>query len=120
MISLINQENKLYHKQKVCYICKKKFSIDCDDKKYYKSEMIVTEKYRDAAHNICNLRYKTLKEIPVVFYNGSKYDNHFIIKKIAEKVKGHFQCLGENTEKYITFSIPTKENFIMGIQLHTK
>ena len=42
----------------------KKFSIDCDDKKYYKSEMIVTEKYRDAAHNICNLRYKTLKEIP--------------------------------------------------------
>ena len=74
--------------------------------------MIVTEKYRDAAHNICNLRYKTLKEIPVVFYNGSKYDN--------QKDKGHFQCLGENTEKYITFSILTKGNFIMGIQLHTK
>ena len=46
--------------------------------------MIVTEKYRDAAHSICNLRYKNLKEIPVVFYNGSKYDNHFIIKKIKD------------------------------------
>ena len=32
MISLINQENKLYHKQKVCLYAKKKFSIDCDDK----------------------------------------------------------------------------------------
>ena len=27
--------------------------------------------FRVAAHNICNLRYKVLKEIPVVFHNGS-------------------------------------------------
>ena len=26
-------------------------------------------KHRGAAHNICNLRYKTLTEIPVVFHN---------------------------------------------------
>ena len=30
-----------------------------------------TGKYRGAAH-ICNLRYKTPKEIPVAFHNGSK------------------------------------------------
>ena len=40
-----------------------------------------TEIYRGAAHSICNLRYKTLKKVPVVFYNGSVYDYHFIIKK---------------------------------------
>ena len=33
-----------------------------------------TGKYGGAAHNICNLRYKTLKEIPVIFHNGSGYD----------------------------------------------
>ena len=33
-----------------------------------------TGKYRGGAHNICNLRYKIPKEIPVVFYNGSTYD----------------------------------------------
>ena len=38
-----------------------------------------TEKFRGAAHNIFNLRYKVPKEIPVVFHNGSTYDNHFII-----------------------------------------
>ena len=42
------------------------------------------EKYRGAAQNICNLRYKTPKEIPVVFHNGYKYDYHFIIKELAE------------------------------------
>ena len=24
--------------------------------------------------NLCNLRYKTVKEIPLVFHNGSTYD----------------------------------------------
>ena len=52
-----------------------------------------------AAHNVCNLRYKTPKEIPLVFYNGSKYDYHFITKELAEELEGQFKCLWENTEK---------------------
>ena len=39
-----------------------------------------TGKYRRAVHNVCNLRYKTPKEIPIVFHNGLTYDYHFIIK----------------------------------------
>ena len=66
-------------------------------------------KYRGAAHNICNLNYKVLKEIPVVFHNGSTYDCHFIIKELVREFKGNFDCLGENTEKYITFSVPVKK-----------
>ena len=56
------------------------------------------------------MRYKIPKEIPVVFHNGSTYDYHFIIKELAEEFEGEFECLGKNTEKYITFSVPiTKE-----------
>ena len=69
-----------------------------------------TGKYIDAAHNICNLRYKIPKEIPVVFHNGSTYDYHFIIKELVEEFEGNFEFLGENTEKYITFSEPIKKN----------
>ena len=68
-----------------------------------------TGKYRGAAHNNCNLKYKTTKEIPVVFHNWSTYDYHFIIKQLAREFKGCFECLGENTEKYITFSVPIKK-----------
>ena len=68
-----------------------------------------TGKYRGAAHNICNLRYKVSKEIPVVFHNGSTYDNHFIIRELVKEFEGNFDCLGENTEKYITFSVPLKK-----------
>ena len=70
---------------------------------------LFTGKFRGAAHCICNLRYKVPQEIPVKIHNGSKYDYHFIIRELAEEFKGQFECLGENTEKYITFSIPIKK-----------
>ena len=39
------------------------------------------------------------------FQNGSNYNYHFIIKELAEEFKKQFTCLGENTEKYITFTV---------------
>ena len=107
---LLTTEEKIYHnEQEICYICKKEF--DASDKQNYKvrDHCHYAGKYRGAAHNICNLRYKIPKEIPVVFHNGSTYDYHFIIKELVKEFDGNFECLGENTEKYITFSVPIKK-----------
>ena len=60
-------------------------------------------------HSICNLKYSVPKKIPIVFHNGSNYDYHFIIKELAEEFKKQFTCLGENTEKYITFTVPIEK-----------
>ena len=88
-----------------------KFSTDDNNKKYQKvrDHCHYTGKYRGAAHDICNLRYKIPKEIPVVFHNGSTYDYHFIIKELAEEFEEEFECLGKNTEKYTAFSVPIKK-----------
>ena len=109
MIPLTTEEKIYHNKQKICYICKKEFDIS--NKKYHKvrDHCHYTGKYRGAAHNICNLRYKVPKEIPAVFHNGSTYDYHFIIKELVKEFKGNFECLGENTEKYITFSVSIKK-----------
>ena len=48
--------------------------------------------------------------IPIVFHNASACDDHFIIKQLAEDFSDQFECLGENTEKYIIFSVPIKED----------
>ena len=114
MILLAKKEQKMHNKQKVCHICKKRFSADDNNKKYHKvrDHCHYTGKYRGAAHDICNLRYKIPKEIPVVLHNGFTYDYHFIIKKLAEEFEGEFECLGENTKKYITFSVPIKKEII--------
>ena len=109
MIPLTKEEKIHYNDQEICYICKKEF--DTSDKKHCKvrDHCHYTGKYRGAAHNICNLRYKIPKEIPVVFHNGSVYDYHCIIKELVKELDGNFECLGENTEKYITFSVPIKK-----------
>ena len=39
-------------------------------------------------------------------YNGYYYDSHYIIKELLEEYEGHFICLGEITDKYITFLVP--------------
>ena len=101
------------------------FSTDKDDRNVFKLCHKVrdpchqTGKFRGAAHSICSLRYKTPKETLIVFHNGSTYNYHFIINQLAKEFDGQLECLGENTEKYITFSVPIKKNLIMVKQLHT-
>ena len=51
------------------------------------------EEYRGPAHSICSLKYSVPKEIPIVFHNGSNYDDHSIIKKLPEKIEKCFTCL---------------------------
>ena len=109
MIPLTTKEEIYHNKQKICYICKKEF--DTSNKKNYKvrDHCHYTGKYRGAAHNICNLRYKIPKEIPIVFHSGSMYNYHFIVKELVKEFEGNFECLGENTEKHIMFSAPIKK-----------
>ena len=109
MILLTIEEKICHNKQKIFYICKKEFNNN--DKKNYKvrEHCHYMGKYRGAAHYICNLKYKVPKEILIVFHNGSIYDYHFIIKELVKEFEGNFECFGESTEKYITFSVPIKK-----------
>ena len=97
-------------------ICRKAFCSHKNQKvkfKLYKKvrdQYHFTGKFRGAAHSICNLHYKVFKEIPVKIHNASKYDYCFIIKELVEEFRGEeFEWLGENTEKYISFSVPIEK-----------
>ena len=49
-----------------------------------------TEKYKGAAHSICNLKYSVPKIIPIAFQNGSNYDYHLIIKELVDEFEKQF------------------------------
>ena len=67
MIPLTDEETEFYEMKKVCYICGKVFCTDKNDENEFKihqkvgDHCLYTGKFRGAAHNICNLRYKTPK-----------------------------------------------------------
>ena len=113
MTPLTSNDVALYQSQKVCHICKGAFCYDKKQEKRFKLYKEVrdhchfTGKFRAAAHSVCILRYKVSHEIPVIIHNGSRYDYHLIIKELVEEFRGEdFKCLGEYTEKYISFSVP--------------
>ena len=109
---LKKEQQELYENAKICYICIEKFENKyLKDKKYRKVTDYChsTGGYRAAGYSICNLIYSAPKKIPIVFHNGSNYHYHFIIKKLAEELKKQYTYLGENTEKYITFSVPIEK-----------
>ena len=111
MLPLTDSEKVLHDSQKVCFLCEKEFCTDKNNKEEYKRMCKVrdhchfTGKYRSAAHSPRNLHCNVPKFIPVVFHKSSTYQNPFIIRQLAKGFKGYFSCIGENTEKYISFSI---------------
>ena len=112
MIPLTNEEIMFYENQKQCHICKKGFFGNKKNKfKYLKvrDRCHYTVKFRGAAHSTYNLRYAVPKKIPIIIHNRSTYVDHFITKQLPEEFEGKFKCLGENTEKYITYSLPIKK-----------
>ena len=98
-MTLLTKSSRNHMKmQKSIILVKKNLKIVSDCCHY-------TGEYRGAANSICNLKYNVPKKILRVFHNGSNYD-HFIIKELAEEFKKQFTCLGENSEKYMTFTVP--------------
>ena len=110
MIALTEEEQESYKNQELCHICEKEFcTYNNKEMRKVRDHCHYTGKHRGAAHSKCTLEYKIVKEIPVLFHNGSVYDYHFIIKYLAREFKGNSECLGENTEKYISFTVQFKK-----------
>ena len=102
MVPLTHEENNFYSEQQTCYICKKKFCVDKDDKDYINRKKVkdhchYTGKFRGAAHSACNLNYNFQKEIPIIIYNAS-YDTHFILNQLVIEIKGEPNCIWDNME----------------------
>merc|ERR1711973_305996 len=67
-----------------------------------------TGMYRGPAHSLCNLHLKNLIKTPVLFHNGSRYDNHILLTTLAaqsEKLeKKNIEVIGKTMERFTTLA----------------
>ncbi|CAG2208295.1 unnamed protein product [Mytilus edulis] len=89
-----------FKKATICHICKKELA---DSR--VRDHCHVTGKFRGAAHNDCNINYKFTGRIPVVFHNLRGYDSHLIMQAIGKVEGKKLNCIANNMEKYISFSL---------------
>ncbi|XP_060525076.1 uncharacterized protein LOC132701296 [Cylas formicarius] len=95
----MDSEISLDQRSSHCHICEKPF---------LKEDVIVrdhdhfTGKFRGFAHQACNLNFKKIFVVPVVFQNLSGYDSHFLLPVLAKK--SYVSIVPVNKEKYISFT----------------
>jgi len=78
-----------YDKATKCDICGKDKFVEGDEKKRkVRDHCHLSNRFRGAAHAVCNRNYLIPKFIPVIFHNLSNYDAHLFIKKILN-IKNH-------------------------------
>ena len=134
MLPMTEQELELHKRAKHCFICKKEFSykgtmeefmaISKEEKSDWNPDDKLgpkvrdhdhwSSKYRGAAHSICNLNYRGSEKIPIIFHNGKRYDNHFLLQFAAKYAKKEFsntKVLGKTMEQFS--SIFLGKNFVV-------
>ena len=94
------KDQSAFEKATVCWICQGEFD---ETQKKVRDHCHFTGKFRGAAHNLCNLKFKKPNFTPVIFHNLSGYDSHLFVKNLG-KSEGDIKCIPNNEEKYISFS----------------
>lgn len=75
--TLTKKEEKSYIKQNLYHLCKQEFDEDFNEDENccnVRDHCHYTCRYCDAARSIYNLRYKSSKEILLLFHNGFNKD----------------------------------------------
>ena len=93
------EEQEQFNQASKCWICGKLLNLQ--DR--VRDHCHFTGRYRGAACNICNLKYRKPNNISVFFHNLTGYDSHLFIKKLNTTM-GTIDCIPNNEENYISFS----------------
>ena len=78
-----------------CHICNEEHKV--------RDHYHLSDKFRGAAHEVRNLKYKVPPYFPVVFLNLCGYDSHLLIKTLGNG-EGDIYCKPNNEENYFSFT----------------
>ena len=98
-MKITEEEQEQFNQASRCWICEKLLNLQ--DR--VRDHCHFTGRYRGAACNICNLKYRKPNNISVFFHNLTGYDSHLFIKKLNTTM-GAIDCIPNNEENYISFS----------------
>lgn len=99
-MNITPEENEVFLNETHCFVCEQPLN---DDR--VRDHCHLSSNYRNALHSSCNLNYKLIKKIPVIFHNLKGYDSHHIIKALSQAKNKKVSCIASNSEKFITFQI---------------
>ena len=102
---MTNEVEEIFNNLHICWIWKQELNTD-----KVKDHCHVTGKFREAAHNKCNLKLRRPRKLPIIFHNLQEYDGHIIFKElnnfdvdVAIIPNGIDKCMSVIVNRHITF-----------------
>ena len=99
-MQLTPSEEQEYQQATYCQICREELGVD-----RVRDHCHLTAKFKGAAHNACNLNFQFKGRIPIILHNLRGYDSHLIMQGAGKFKNKTTNCIPNNMEKYISFSI---------------
>lgn len=83
----------------VCHLCEKPLT----DEDKVQNHCHMTGRFLGAAHNGCNLNFKTALHVPVFFHNLRGYDAHHLIQGLGKY--DDLTCIATTSERFVSVSL---------------
>ena len=112
---MTKKNNEDFKNSTKCWICDNDY-FDNDVK--VRDHCHITGKYRGSAHRVCNINLKLNHKILIVFHNLKNYDSHLIMQELG-KFSLKVNVIPNGLEKYMSFTINNKLNFIDSFQFRS-
>ena len=100
------QDEEISNNSRICWICNEVLNTD-----KVRDHCHITGKFRGAAHNQCNLKFKIRKKLPIIFHKLEGYDGHIIFIEL-NNFDVTIDVIPKTTEKYVRIIVERTITFI--------
>ena len=103
---MTNQDEEIYNNSQICWMCNEELNKD-----KVRDHCHITGKFREAAYNQPNLKFKILKKLPIVFHNLEEYDRYIIFTEL-NNFDVTIDLILKTIEKYMSIIVNRNTTFI--------
>ena len=109
---LIMINEGIYKSSHICWIYREELNTG-----RVRDHCHITGKFRGAAHNQCNLKFKMSKKLPIIFHNLRGYDGHLIFKEL-NNFNVDIEVIPKTIDKYMSLIVNRNIDFIDSLQFY--
>ena len=109
---MTTQDEEIYKKSQICWICNEELNKD-----KVRDHCHITDKFRGAAHNQCNLKLRIPKKLHIIFHNLEGYDGHIIFKELSN-FDVTIDVIPKPIEKYMSIIFNWNITFIISDEFY--
>ena len=107
-----SEDEEIYNNSRMCWRCKQELNMN-----KVRDHCHVTGRFRDVAHNKCNINLRIPRKLPIIFHNLQGYDGHIIFKEL-NNCNVDIKIIPKCIDKYMSIIVNRHITFTDSLQFY--